>query len=123
VRCVSVSLSEVSSACNGVEVFPYSLVVKDVERKNSRVLSIRVTGAAWPRRESVYQFRSVAQTAGNPVHGLVSDKFLQVPHMLLYIDQYRRNINIVGEQVDQDRVTLTMVRIGHDWKVSSASAI
>jgi Mce-associated membrane protein len=43
--------------------------------------------------------------------------------LLLCVDQYRRNINIAGEKVDQNRVTLTMVRVGHDWKVSSASAI
>jgi Mce-associated membrane protein len=43
--------------------------------------------------------------------------------LLLYVDQYRRNVNIAGEKVDQNRVTLTMVRVGHDWKVSSASAI
>ena len=43
--------------------------------------------------------------------------------LLLYVDQYRRNINIAGEKIDQNRVTLTMVQVGHDWKVSSASAI
>jgi Mce-associated membrane protein len=43
--------------------------------------------------------------------------------LLLYVNQYRRNINIAGEKVDQNRVTLTMVRVGHDWKVSGASAI
>jgi Mce-associated membrane protein len=43
--------------------------------------------------------------------------------LLLYINQYRRNINIAGEKVDQNRVTLTMVRVGHDWRVSGASAI
>ncbi|HEV7899309.1 MAG TPA: hypothetical protein VGP31_15865 [Planosporangium sp.] len=43
--------------------------------------------------------------------------------VLLYVNQYRRNVNIVGEKVDQNRVTLTMVRVGNDWRVSGASAV
>ncbi|GII25419.1 hypothetical protein [Planosporangium mesophilum] len=43
--------------------------------------------------------------------------------LLLYVNQYRRNVNIVGEKVDQNRVTLTMVRVGDDWRVSAASAV
>lgn len=43
--------------------------------------------------------------------------------LLLYVNQYRRNVNIVGEKVDQNRVTLTMVKVGRDWRVSGATAI
>jgi Mce-associated membrane protein len=43
--------------------------------------------------------------------------------LLLYVNQYRRNVNIAGEKVDQNRVTLTMVRVGREWRVSRASAI
>ena len=43
--------------------------------------------------------------------------------LLLYLNQYRRNTNISGEKVDQNRVVLTLVRVGGDWKVSAASAI
>jgi Mce-associated membrane protein len=43
--------------------------------------------------------------------------------LLLYLDQYRRNANISGEKVDQNRVVLTMIRSGTSWKVSQASAI
>jgi Mce-associated membrane protein len=43
--------------------------------------------------------------------------------LLLYVNQYRRNVNIAGEKVDQNRVTLTMVRVGHDWRVSGAAAV
>src|SRR5256885_15930564 len=43
--------------------------------------------------------------------------------VLVYLNQYRRNANITGEKVDQDRVLLTMVRVGRDCKVSKASAI
>lgn len=43
--------------------------------------------------------------------------------VLVYLNQYRRNANITGEKVDQDRVLLTMVRAGRDCKVSKAAAI
>jgi Mce-associated membrane protein len=41
----------------------------------------------------------------------------------VYLNQYRRNANITGEKVDQNRVVLTLVRVGTDWKVADASAI
>jgi Mce-associated membrane protein len=43
--------------------------------------------------------------------------------LLVYLDQYRRNTNISGEKVDQNRVLLTMVRLGHSWRVSHATAL
>lgn len=43
--------------------------------------------------------------------------------LLVYLNQYRRNANISGEKVDQDRVVLTMVRSGSGCKVSQAAAI
>ena len=43
--------------------------------------------------------------------------------LLVYLNQYRRNANVTGEKVDQDRVLLTLVRAGRDCKVSRAAAI
>ncbi|MBO0869755.1 MAG: hypothetical protein J2P15_14440 [Micromonosporaceae bacterium] len=48
--------------------------------------------------------------------------------LLVYLDQYRSNTNISGEKVDQNRVLLTMVRVGDPgqgsgWKVSHATAL
>ncbi|WP_433615056.1 hypothetical protein ACQP2P_10430 [Dactylosporangium sp. CA-139114] len=43
--------------------------------------------------------------------------------LLLYVDQYRRNANITGEKVDQNRVVLTMIPIAGAWKVSHAIAV
>ncbi len=54
---------------------------------------------------------SVVESDGNQVQ------------LLLYLNQYRRNTNISGEKVDQNRVVLTLVRVGGAWKVSQASAI
>jgi Mce-associated membrane protein len=43
--------------------------------------------------------------------------------LLLFLNQYRRNANIDGEKVDQNRVVLTMVPVNGEWKVSGATAI
>ena len=43
--------------------------------------------------------------------------------LLLFLNQYRRNANIDGEKVDQNRVVITMVPVQGDWKVSAAAAI
>jgi Mce-associated membrane protein len=43
--------------------------------------------------------------------------------VLLYVNQYRRNVNITGEKVDQNRVVLTLVPVDGRWKVSHALAI
>lgn len=43
--------------------------------------------------------------------------------LLLYVDQYRRNTNVTGEKVDQNRVVLTMIPVGGAWKVSHAVAV
>jgi Mce-associated membrane protein len=43
--------------------------------------------------------------------------------VLLYVNQYRQNVNITGEKVDQNRVVLTLVPVDGQWKVLRASAI
>ena len=43
--------------------------------------------------------------------------------VLLYVNQYRRNVNIDGEKVDQNRVVLTLVPVNGEWKVVQALAI
>lgn len=43
--------------------------------------------------------------------------------VLLYVNQYRRNANITGEKVDQNRVVLTLVSVDGQWKVIRAEAI
>ncbi|MEH0934265.1 hypothetical protein [Micromonospora psammae] len=43
--------------------------------------------------------------------------------LLVYLNQYRRNVNTAGEKVDQNRVVLTLVPVDGEWKVSRATAI
>jgi Mce-associated membrane protein len=43
--------------------------------------------------------------------------------LLVYLNQYRRNVNTAGEKVDQNRVVLTLVPVDGEWKVTRATAI
>jgi Mce-associated membrane protein len=43
--------------------------------------------------------------------------------VLLYVNQYRRNVNIDGEKVDQNRVLLTLRHTADGWRVAHALAI
>ncbi|WP_319460671.1 hypothetical protein [Micromonospora sp. RTP1Z1] len=43
--------------------------------------------------------------------------------LLVYLNQYRRNVSTAGEKVDQNRVVLTMVPVHGEWKVVKATAI
>ncbi|MFG3601468.1 hypothetical protein [Micromonospora chersina] len=43
--------------------------------------------------------------------------------LLLYLNQYRRNVTTAGEKVDQNRVVLTLVPVHGEWKVVQATAI
>jgi len=43
--------------------------------------------------------------------------------LLLYLNQYRRNVNTGGEKVDQNRVVLAMVPVDGEWKVAQATAV
>ncbi len=54
--------------------------------------------------------------------GVISTNGGQV-EVLVYLNQYRRNVNITGEKVDQNRVVLTMKRVAGQWKVTAAAAI
>ena len=54
--------------------------------------------------------------------GLIEARANEVD-LLLYVNQYRRNVNITGEKVDQNRVVLTLVSVDGRWKVSHALAI
>jgi Mce-associated membrane protein len=43
--------------------------------------------------------------------------------LLVYLNQYRRNVNTAGEKVDQNRVVLTLVAVDGEWRVAKAIAI
>ncbi len=43
--------------------------------------------------------------------------------LLVYVNQYRRNVNTTGEKVDQNRVVLTLVAVEGEWRVAKAIAV
>ncbi|WP_158566526.1 hypothetical protein [Micromonospora craterilacus] len=43
--------------------------------------------------------------------------------LLLYVNQYRRNVNTTGEKVDQNRVVLTLVAVDGEWRIAKAIAV
>jgi Mce-associated membrane protein len=61
----------------------------------------------------------LAEVSASAVVNATPDKV----EVLLYLNQYRRNVHTDGEKVDQNRVVLTMVPIDGVWKVSQAAAI
>ncbi|MGH3747782.1 MAG: hypothetical protein ACRDT8_10325, partial [Micromonosporaceae bacterium] len=69
--------------------------------------------------------RAEVKSTGVMVEEATADR---IP-VLLYVNQYRRNVNIKGEKLDQNRVVLTMVRVSDDqtgqddWLVANAVAV
>jgi Mce-associated membrane protein len=72
-------------------------------------------------KNTAVQKKAVARAAVSAA-GVVTASRDRV-ELLLFLNQYRRNANIDGEKVDQNRVVLTMVSVHGDWKVSAAAAI
>ncbi|GAA4201043.1 hypothetical protein [Actinocatenispora rupis] len=60
-----------------------------------------------------------ARVAATSVVSSSSDQVV----LLMYVDQYRKNVNIDGQKVDQNRVLLTMTRQNGSWKVTKVTAI
>jgi Mce-associated membrane protein len=107
-------------------IFSYDYRTFDASVANGRTF---VTG---PFGKEYTQTTSALKTAAQKEQAVVRAQVSAVGvvtatpdrvELLLYVNQYRRNINIAGEKVDQNRVTLTMVRVGRDWRVSGAAAV
>jgi Mce-associated membrane protein len=77
------------------------------------------TTAALKKTATSEQAVVLAEVSSTGVVNADSDKV----ELLLYLNQYRRNVNTSGEKVDQNRVVLTMVLVDGEWKVSQAAAI
>lgn len=77
------------------------------------------TTAALKETATTEQAVVLAEVSSTGVVSAESDRV----ELLLYLNQYRRNVNTSGEKVDQNRVVLTMVLVDGEWKVSQAAAI
>jgi len=78
----------------------------------------QTTGAL---REAVMSEQAVVR-AEVSASGIVSAEADRA-EVLLYVNQFRKNVNIQGEKMDQNRVVLTMARTSAGWKVVGAAAI
>jgi Mce-associated membrane protein len=72
-------------------------------------------------KATAVQAQAVVQAQVSAV-GVVDASSTEVD-VLVYLNQYRRNANITGEKVDQNRVVLSMVRTSDGCRVSAATAI
>jgi Mce-associated membrane protein len=107
-------------------IFSYNYRTFDTSVTNARLF---VTG---PFADEYAKTTAALKSTANSEHavvlaevsasGVVSASPDRV-EVLLYLNQYRRNVHTTGEKVDQNRVVLTMVPVGDEWKVSHAAAI
>ncbi|MGR6319770.1 hypothetical protein Q2K19_27040 [Micromonospora soli] len=77
------------------------------------------TTAALKQTATKQQAVVLAEVSATGVVSAAADRV----ELLLYLNQYRRNVTTAGEKVDQNRVVLTMVPVGGEWKVVKATAI
>jgi len=107
-------------------IFSYDYRTFDASVTNGRAF---VTGEfADEYAQTTTSLKSAAVAEQAVVHAQVSaiaviSAMADHVELLLYLNQYRRNVNIAGEKVDQNRVVLTMIRADGEWKVVKATAI
>ncbi|MEV0563710.1 hypothetical protein [Dactylosporangium sp. NPDC050588] len=125
-RDVAVRQSLAAATAAAQAIFSYDYRSFDTSVANARTFVTgqfadeygRTTAALKPNAVSEQAIVRAAVSAS----GVVSAGPERV-ELLLYLNQYRRNTNITGEKVDQNRVVLTMVPVDGAWKVSNAVAI
>jgi len=72
-------------------------------------------------REAVLSEQAVVRAEVSAA-GVISAEADRV-EVLLYVNQFRKNVNIQGEKMDQNRIVLTMAKTPAGWKVVQAAAI
>jgi Mce-associated membrane protein len=125
-RDVAVRQSLAAATAAAQAIFSYDYRSFDTSVANARAF---VTGAfadEYARTTAALKPNAVSEQAivraAVSASGVVSAGPDRV-ELLLYLNQYRRNTNITGEKVDQNRVVLTMVPVKGAWMVSHAVAI
>jgi Mce-associated membrane protein len=107
-------------------IFSYDYRTFDVSVANGRSFTTGSFTSEYAKTTAALKDLAVKEqavvTAQTTVGGVVSAEPDHVD-VLLYVNQYRRNVNITGEKVDQNRVVLSLVRVGDGWKVAGATAI
>ncbi|WP_433058678.1 hypothetical protein [Dactylosporangium sp. CS-033363] len=125
-RDVAVRQSTVAANAAAQAIFSYDYRSFDASVANGRNFATGGFADEYAQTTGALKANAVAEQAivraSVSATGVVSASPSQV-ELLVYVDQYRRNANITGEKVDQNRVVLTMVPVGGAWKVSHALAV
>ncbi|WP_433218035.1 hypothetical protein ACQP00_11370 [Dactylosporangium sp. CS-047395] len=125
-RDVAVRQSTAAANAAAQAIFSYDYRSFDASVANGRTFTTGGFADEYAQTTGALKANAVAEQAivraSVSATGVVSASPSQV-ELLVYVDQYRRNANITGEKVDQNRVVLTMVPVGGAWKVSHALAV
>ena len=118
------SLAAATSAAQAI--FSYDYRSFDTSVANARAFVTGTFAQEYAQTTAALKANAVSEQAivraAVSASGVVSATPQRV-ELLLYLNQYRRNTNITGEKVDQNRVVLTMVPVKGTWLVSDAVAI
>ena len=125
-RDVAVRRSTAAANAAAQAIFSYDYRSFDASVANGKGFTTGGFADEYARTTAALKANAVAEQAivraSVSATGVVSAAPSRV-ELLLYVDQYRRNANITGEKVDQNRVVLTMVPVGGAWKVAHAIAV
>ncbi|MGC5019281.1 hypothetical protein [Micromonospora sp. DT47] len=107
-------------------IFSYDYRTFDDSVANGRTFATGPFGAEYAQTTSALKQTAAKQQAVVAAEvsatGVVTATAERV-ELLVYLNQYRRNVNTAGEKVDQNRVVLTLVPVDGEWKVAKATAI
>jgi Mce-associated membrane protein len=125
-RDTAVRQATATASAAAKAVFSYDYRTFDTSIANGRTF---VTGAfadeyaetttALKQTATKQQAVVLAEVATTGVVSAAPDRV----ELLVYLNQYRRNVSTAGQKLDQNRVVLTMVPVGGEWKISGASAV
>ncbi|MGI5243916.1 hypothetical protein [Dactylosporangium sp. CA-139066] len=125
-RDVAVRQSLAAAPAAAQAIFSYDYRSFDASTSNARAFITGDFAAEYAKTTAALKSNAVAEQAivraEVSATGVVTASAQSVD-LLLYVNQYRRNTNITGEKVDQNRVVLTMVPADGTWKVSHAVAL
>jgi Mce-associated membrane protein len=125
-RDVAVRQSLAAATAASQAIFSYDYRSFDTSVANARAFVTGRFAEEYAQTTTALKPNAVAEQAivraAVSAAGVVSATPERV-ELLLYLNQYRRNTNVTGEKVDQNRVVLTMVPVKGMWEVSQATAI
>jgi len=125
-RDTAVRQATTAASAAAKAVFSYDYRTFDTSVANGRTFvtgdfadEYATTTAALKETATTQQAVVVADVATTGVVTAAPDRV----ELLVFLNQYRRNLTTAGEKVDQNRVVLTLVPVDGDWKISAATAI